>query len=61
MREKLSGKDPAFCKAIVSLLVDRVAVSNDNIHVSGSTAALEYALSKPGFRPEGAVPIFDRE
>jgi hypothetical protein len=29
MREKSSGKDPAFCKGMVSLLVDRVAVSND--------------------------------
>jgi len=61
MREQLRGPDPALRNAYVRLLVQDVTLSETEITVRGSKAALEHAVVK-GVQPlNGVVPIFDRE
>lgn len=45
---RLRTGNPDFRRAYVALLVDRVTVSNDVIHITGSKSALEHALASSG-------------
>lgn len=59
--DRIRNGSPDFRRAYVSLLIDKVTVSNDTIHIWGSPAALEHAvISDPG-NGRGTVPIFDRK
>ena len=55
------GTDTAFRRAYTRLFVDAVHVSNDQIEIAGSKAALEAAVVNSGKAPLKAVPSFDRE
>ena len=59
--EQLKGKDPTLRKAYVRLLIDSVSVSNDAIHIQGSKAALESAVTRRSDTAIAMVPGFDRE
>ncbi len=58
IRAKMIGGDPAMRKAYVRLLVWRVTVSDQQILIKGSKAALAAAVTAPD---ESQVISFDRE
>ena len=58
IRAKMIGGDPAMRKAYVRLLVSRVTVSDQQILIKGSKAALGAAVTAPD---ESQVISFDRE
>jgi site-specific DNA recombinase len=61
MRQALDSSDPRFRSAYVRLFVDRVDLTADEIRIFGTKVALERALIEADSRPDGSVPIFDRE
>ncbi len=61
VRDRLRDDDPALRKAYVALFVSEVAVSQEEIRISGSTNMLERAVGKAEPAIMGMVPIFDRE
>jgi site-specific DNA recombinase len=61
VRTRLRDSDPALSKSYVALFVSEVAVSQDEIRISGSTKMLERAIGKAEPAIMGMVPIFDRE
>ncbi len=59
--ERIRGDNPAFRRAYVDLLVEKVVVANDHIVVTGSKAALEAAVINGDRKGLPAVPSFDRK
>ena len=57
----LRDGDANFRRRYVSLLIDRVEVSNDMIRLCGSRHAIEHAFIAGDGDAAGAVPIFDRK
>ena len=58
---RLRGDNPAFRKAYVRLLVDRVDVLGDKVRIIGSKQAVLAGLINPENISTGAVPSFVRE
>ena len=57
LKLKLVEGDPNFRRAYFSLIVDRVTLSRDEIHIAGSRAALEHPLvSDKAPHSGGVVP-----
>ncbi|MDX2145433.1 MAG: recombinase family protein [Rhodospirillaceae bacterium] len=61
IRAKLRGDNPAFRKAYVRHLVDRVDVTDHHIRITGSKQALLAGLISPANLSTSAVPSFVRE
>jgi site-specific DNA recombinase len=57
----LTGENPAFKKALVNHLIDRILVRKDEIQLSGSKAALIAGLNSPEKLEAGGVPSFVKE
>ena len=58
MRDKLRTGSIAFRKSYLRLFIDRVDVDDDEVRISGSRQALEYAVSNQSTFREGEVPSF---
>ena len=56
----VEGESP-FRKAYVRMLVQQVALTNDEIRITGSKLALEHALARSSRGKAPVVPSFDRE
>ncbi len=61
LSEKLRDDDPTLCIAYLRMLVSEVAVSKDQVLISGPKAALENGVTSGIPCLEGTVPIFDRK
>ena len=61
LRAKLIAGDPNFLRSYTALLVERVTLSADEIHITGTRSAIEHLLVSDKPPLSGAVPIFDRE
>ncbi len=60
VRANLRGEDPAFRRAYVRQFVDRVEVSEGEVRISGSKAALAGAIARQETDSPEGVPSFDR-
>ena len=58
VNDGLRSENPAFRKALVRHLVDRIDVRTDEICISGSNAALIATLNDPEKQGESSVPSF---
>ncbi len=61
LSNKLREGTADFRRAYVALLVERVTVANDVVHISGSKLSLEHAFASVDKDRPNKVPIFDRE
>ena len=61
LRAKLVAGDANFRRAYVSLLVEKVTLSPDQIRISGTRSALEHLLISDKPPLAAKVPIFDRD
>jgi site-specific DNA recombinase len=61
LSNKLREGTAEFRRAYVALLVERVTVANDVVHITGSKLSLEHAFASVDKNRPHKVPIFDRE
>ena len=61
LKQALLEGEPPFRKAYVRMLVQQVALTNDEIRITGSKLALEHALARSSTGKAPVVPSFDRE
>ena len=61
LKQALVEGESAFRKAYVRMLVQQVALTNDEISITGSKLALEHALARSSRGKAPVVPSFDRE
>ncbi len=61
LRSKLRAEDPTFRKAYMRLFVDKVAVSDSEIRISGPKSALVGAMASNQTGTHDGVPSFVRE
>ena len=61
MRDRLRNGDPAFRKAYLRTVVDRIEVGDTEVRIRGSTAALSHAVAQPEILEEGRVPTSVQE
>jgi site-specific DNA recombinase len=61
LREQLQNGDPAFRKAYLNLLIDRIEVDDAEVRLRGPKSALAAAASGELPKPSDGVPSFVRE
>lgn len=61
IRERITADNPAMRKAYLKLLVSNVTVTDEEIAIAGSQAALERSLAHGEHAGMPVVPSFDRE
>jgi hypothetical protein len=61
LADNLANGNIAFRKAYLRLFIDKVEVGDDEISISGPTAALAHALESADTLPAGVVPTFVQE